>query len=62
MTFDQYWNTDAAFAYRHADEEIQAREAWNAALRAAAESCAELDFAGSPVRSCIARIVALESK
>lgn len=36
MTFDQYWETDEAFAYRHADERTQAEAAWNAALEEAA--------------------------
>lgn len=36
MTFEQYWDSDEAFRYRHEDEREQAKAAWNVALAEAA--------------------------
>lgn len=39
MTFEQWWDSDEAIAYRHAEDKILAEAAWDAAIEAAAKAC-----------------------
>lgn len=62
MTFAEYWDTDEAFAYRHADERTQAEAAWDAAMEAAAAKCDDLaETFGAPCRSCATEVRALKT-